>query len=512
MPDREAKDTISLCCKDAHKPDAVCIARMSNNGAVNRYNLPVFSGRRVSHQSADGNDSLHSHSNITNQTLSSTSATSMLSTPSNNIRRIQEQRQQPPQHQHRLQRELRLPVGQGKHKKTLTFDPDRDTISNVKSKLLNLLKSSKRISSSRLASHSGSMASYNISLTIESIEHNRSHLVNTSDGYDYSVFTKRIEPTEDQPYDVEDHTAPTGSKLNPPVKESQIRAWESAEQITKNLIFDASSDSDTDDEEPNIIQSIPGYTKEELNYILSRPRDLKAATGSRDYLQLQEEEEQQLWEFRQRHQIAQERIFAQYLKLSDKRKVQIAQKKELLGRIFGDGNKLNQYFITNNTSLSTLDNLFNMQSTFEEEKEELRKLLDEHKEFERILHETAQSLVNLNCELPNKRTEISNVEISEVEHLNQNKFRAMVAQQLEASYKDFIERYERADGHDSIKINDLPATHEVLSDENIKRLYTRHTSVLDTNDTGEEMQAFALTYLKRCVKQDLDDPVASGES
>lgn len=483
---------------------------MSNNGG-NRYNLPVFSGRRISHQSADRNDSLHSHSNITIQTLSSTSATSMLSTPSNNIRRIQEQRQQQPQHQHRLQRDSRIPGGQGKHKTTLTFDPDRETISNVKSKLLNLLKSSKRTSSSRLASHSGSMASYNISLTIESIEHNRSRLVNVSDGYDYSVFTNRFESMEDQTYDVEDHAALTGSKLSPPVKESQIKAWESAEQITRNLIFDASSESDTDGEEPDIIQSIPGYTKDELNYILSRTKYLKAAMESRDYLQLQEEEEQQLWDFRQRHQIAQERIFAQYLKLSDKRKVQIAQKKELLGRIFGDSNSLNQFFITNNTSFSTLDNLSNVQSTFEEEKEELRKLLDEHKDFERILHETAQSVLNLNSELPIKRPilgEISNVEITEVEHFNKDSFKSMVAQQLDASYKDLIENYERADDHDSLNIDGSKA----LLDKNIKRLYTMRTNMLDSNGTGEELQEFALTYLKRCVKQDLDDLVASGES
>lgn len=435
----------------------------------------------------------------------------MLSTPSNNIRRIQEQRQQQPQHQHRLQRDSRIPGGQGKHKTTLTFDPDRETISNVKSKLLNLLKSSKRTSSSRLASHSGSMASYNISLTIESIEHNRSRLVNVSDGYDYSVFTNRFESMEDQTYDVEDHAALTGSKLSPPVKESQIKAWESAEQITRNLIFDASSESDTDGEEPDIIQSIPGYTKDELNYILSRTKYLKAAMESRDYLQLQEEEEQQLWDFRQRHQIAQERIFAQYLKLSDKRKVQIAQKKELLGRIFGDSNSLNQFFITNNTSFSTLDNLSNVQSTFEEEKEELRKLLDEHKDFERILHETAQSVLNLNSELPIKRPilgEISNVEITEVEHFNKDSFKSMVAQQLDASYKDLIENYERADDHDSLNIDGSKA----LLDKNIKRLYTMRTNMLDSNGTGEELQEFALTYLKRCVKQDLDDLVASGES
>lgn len=435
----------------------------------------------------------------------------MLSTPSNNIRRIQEQRQQQPQHQHRLQRDSRIPGGQGKHKTTLTFDPDRETISNVKSKLLNLLKSSKRTSSSRLASHSGSMASYNISLTIESIEHNRSRLVNVSDGYDYSVFTNRFESMEDQTYDVEDHAALTGSKLSPPVKDSQIKAWESAEQITRNLIFDASSESDTDGEEPDIIQSIPGYTKDELNYILSRTKYLKAAMESRDYLQLQEEEEQQLWDFRQRHQIAQERIFAQYLKLSDKRKVQIAQKKELLGRIFGDSNSLNQFFITNNTSFSTLDNLSNVQSTFEEEKEELRKLLDEHKDFERILHETAQSVLNLNSELPIKRPilgEISNVEITEVEHFNKDSFKSMVAQQLDASYKDLIENYERADDHDSLNIDGSKA----LLDKNIKRLYTMRTNMLDSNGTGEELQEFALTYLKRCVKQDLDDLVASGES
>ena len=65
--------------------------------------------------------------------------------------------------------------------------------------------------------------------------------------------------------------------LFPAIKQSQIRAWESAEKICRGIIFDDDDDDEeesTDDESENTknpIISIPGYTEGELKELSKYP-------------------------------------------------------------------------------------------------------------------------------------------------------------------------------------------------------------------------------------------------
>ena len=87
-----------------------------------------------------------------------------------------------------------------------------------------------------------------------------------SSPYDFSVFTT-VATNEKQHDEV----------LFPAIKQSQIRAWESAEKICRGIIFDDDDDDEeesTDDESENTknpIISIPGYTEGELKELSKYP-------------------------------------------------------------------------------------------------------------------------------------------------------------------------------------------------------------------------------------------------
>lgn len=212
--------------------------------------------------------------------------------------------------------------------------------------------------------------------------------------YDYSVFTNHCINELD---------------LLPCIKESQIKAWESAEKISDNLIFD--NDSDFSDEEDNsivdaghltvdddkkntndldFIKSIPGYTKEELEILLDRV-NIYETSQDFNFKEFEAQEKQILYQHRQELQKRQESYFNQYQSLLAKRKIQITQKKTLLTKIFGYLNLLNQEYITNNTSYSSLDNVMNTSKSYQEDKDEINQILKEDRHFQIILEELKDS-------------------------------------------------------------------------------------------------------------------------
>lgn len=228
--------------------------------------------------------------------------------------------------------------------------------------------------------------------------------------YDYSVF--REYPVGNE----EGHSPPA-------VKESQIKAWESAEKITNNLIFDHDSDLSDDGEinegetnedihidnvKPlsnitdsnaqndilNVIKTIPGYTKGELEIIGKRYLMLQKLDKLNEYNPkiFENEERKLLYKSRQEQQMNQSKIFNQYQSLTGKRKIQVSQKKDMLNKIFGYNNTLNQEYITNNTSYSSLENVMNISKAFHEDKEEINQLLNEDKEFLLSLDEARTNL------------------------------------------------------------------------------------------------------------------------
>lgn len=488
--------------------------------------------RRPSNQSLDHNESLVSNANITGRTVLSSSNASMMSTPSNNIRRIQEQRQQQLQLMKTSQANQLKNVRKNSKAR---FSNLRPSNSNVKYKLLNLQKSSKRFSSSELASHSlENLITSNINQTIESISLNNA--VKEGSGYDYSVYVKRdIEDrSSNQGGGTRDRLGPLleqidnddGSRLNAAVKESQISAWESAEKVTKNLIFNNSSDDDDDELEDSssllgskdAIKSIPGYTDGELNFILSRynlhllRNNANGQLTMADYQRLEEEEEKILWEYRQRHQVSQERIFAQYLSMNDKRKVQVSQKKELLKRIFGNNNNLNQNFITNNTSYSIIENVSNSQLTFHEDEEEISQILEVHEYFQKVLEETLNLIKNAKNHIlsasggshgkhklngTGRKIFNSSYTGNDIEQFSNEKFQSIIASQLDGIYGKYIKKVEKENGSEGDlenggnRANDNDNENENEEDDN--------------DEERDELQSFSIAYLRKCVREDIDE-------
>lgn len=531
-----------------------------------RYNLLTYI-RRPSNQSIDPNDtSFQSQANITGRTISSSSASSMMSTPSNNIRSVVEQRQQRIE---RLQQEQQPQQEKGegttsssstslgtsriRQKNRKSNFLNQRTSTNVKSKLLNLLKSSKLYNSSTSdINHLQDLVAININQTIESIstskerDKNKNNNNNSNNnqnqnikktltsslgnntnkklplaGYDYSVFVKKPEDyLEKDSYqrirDGEANSTSTSS-ASAGVKESQLKAWESAEKVTKNLIFNASDSEDEDvgKEDEEIIKSIPGFTTSELNLVLSRGKD-----RFRGKLQTDEDEEDKiLWEFRQRHQVSQERIFAQYLSINEKRKVQISQKKEFLARIFGSLNNLNQSFITNNTSYSINENLPNNQLTFEEDKEEIAQILEEDEFFQRVLQETNNLILNkkipFNKRNKNGRRKSLGSVIDSNENLddfNNEKFQNFISQQLNKFYNENLLNFKRDERTSTIGDNideDLDYTQENIHNDINSNIEDEFEDENDIDGDHEELQNFALSYLRKCIKEDIDSDTAS---
>lgn len=238
-----------------------------------------------------------------------------------------------------------------------------------------------------------------------------------------------------------------------PIRESQVAAWQLAERVLKSLIFGSdlsSSDDDDsmaiDDDEPTvaplppissagttlgpeaIIKAIPGYTKDELQVVLSAATE---ADAQRNVL-----------EHKRRVHRHHEHIFAQLATVNHKRQVQIDQKREVYTRIFGDANRLNHEYITNNLFYLAIDNLADIHQLFHEDKLEVTSIVAEEKAFLTALAETAKLFASQHCpsrveapvvDLPTKQRRRSPPPIADDE-VDYEKLQGMIARKLDSSY------------------------------------------------------------------------------
>ncbi|KAI5956428.1 hypothetical protein KGF54_000903 [Candida jiufengensis] len=297
-------------------------SNLNHNTVTNQSNQPQ--SRVVSNDLVDSIANSLSY----NRTISSSS--SILSTPSNNIRKFQQQRQQHQNQQNQTQK---------KHHHHNHSDKDEkhsNRISRngqlIKNKLLNL---------------------------------HQSH--------------KQLQPNPIQ----------TQSTSQQPQQPTTQKSLHNAEYYTRTVIFpevssdeeDESNDNDeteTEDFETffkNSINSIPGYTKGELDVLINQ-QELT-----------HEEEKKLLLEYKRKEMTKQERSYMKTSSLSIRRQLQVTQKKEILTKIFGNHNKLNNEYITNNSEFSSFNNNFNLQMVFNEDREEIFHLLEEDNDFKVSMEE-----------------------------------------------------------------------------------------------------------------------------
>jgi hypothetical protein len=295
------------------------------------------------------------------------------------------------------------------------------------------------------------------------------NLVN--DKYDYSIFTSYP--------DIENSVPPN-------VKQSQVNAWESAEQVSKNLIFNDSEDDQSEDEiedfncpqiqineaspnnnlntnhklEPSeiseygqdeswfykIIKSIPGYSKGELEIVL------------KSYCQnLSESEEKQLiYDHNKSFQTNQEKLFNQSSSLQLKRQIQVNQKKNLLRQFFGYSNNLNQNYITNNTSYSSVDNVKNIQKLFHEDKEEINSLIYEKQQFDNQLRLIDQQQVPFDDTHRKRRYKKLDTEAEDLIQVQ-----SLASKNLDEIYDSHMASYEQA-SDDELELELDPGAHDEM--------------------------------------------------
>lgn len=425
---------------------------------------------------------------------------------------------------------------------TTHLKPKKSTNVNlVKNKLLNLQKSLKIYAKSRDDDKESNPKSPTLN--------NKNFILRkpiNMNSYDYSVFTNYSN----------DGSKGSDSSLPPNIKESQIKAWESAEKVTNNLIFENDSDLSDDDE------MIEGETKEDINY---KGGDIAAATGintggatdtggesdgplfrqdpvfdiikaipgiipsqshiifngfkllqqrslldkHNDLNALIEKEEDLLWKENRQQQLKRERLFKQYQSLTSKRKLQIIQKKEVFFKMFGANNTLNQDYITNNTSYSSLENVMNTSKSFHEDNDEIKQMLQEDKEFEISMNETQNLLnhqksnilqevkghfnINLNDSVSNSPRHLSVP--SSQNHggdFDYGKFQKLITTEITKLYEEFV-----IDGNDPGI--DVGVDHHQNTKES-NEFNSRASKIVN-----DEFNNFALSYLRRCIKLEEDN-------
>lgn len=440
---------------------------MSNTN-IPKYNLPRF--RRVPSQHSTDSSFLNPNETAINTTRTVLSSSTMMSTPSNDIRRVQQRQNQPKvvESAHDIKR------------KPISTKPMNNL--NVKKKLLNLLQSLKRkypLSSPTLHfdKFTGPKDTKGDFVLRKPLNMSK---------YDYSMYTSYERPAHSLIiHDIDERETP----LPPPVRESQIKAWELAEKVAANYIFESSSEDEDiandDDIDPiysdtsleeiaaakhnSTIEAIPGYTKGELLVIL---KQFESSQRS-NIPTLKDETEKVLWRYQQQHNASQEKAFSTYQTMTGRRKVQLAQKRELLHKIFGYSNNINHQHLTNNTSHSSVDNVLSVQKAFHEDKEELASLMHEDKVFAETLDDirgnlTAlrQSNVGVNVKRKAKRNEI------DLDDFDLEKFHDITHDKLSYLYDSYL-------GDDA---------QEDFSSE-----------------MDQELQSFTLAYLKKCIREEIDD-------
>lgn len=322
-----------------------------------------------------------SQSGLSSSLRNISSSTSLLSTPSNNIRRAQRINGHKPKDPHSRSR---------KSRPNITLNSASTTAAR---KLLNLqeLKRSLTVVQPFVLRKPADLSEF-----------------------DYFVYARKVGPPGETKSD----------EKSPPVKESQIRAWESAEKVSANMIFDveasASDDAeifedydtsmdvavsdddlsfgddyaDCGDQEMPIVHSIPDYTKGELKILLDYYNKLQSCDSRVDIFIYEEAEKSALSIYREQQRIVHERAYKSNPKPLAKRKLQVFRKKELLYRLFGYSNNINPSYITNNTAYSAFDNVLNASKALQEDHDEIMTLLKLEEEFKSTQSQVAEKITH----------------------------------------------------------------------------------------------------------------------
>ncbi|KHC33974.1 hypothetical protein MGQ_04078 [Candida albicans P76067] len=452
----------------------------------NKYSsLPKFNNHTHSNQSriVSNNDMSTSSIFPYNRTVSSSS--SIMSTPSNNIRKFQRQRQQERQHHEHLPPPSQHQRQTGSSKNEHINNSSRTSKNGrlIKNKLLNLQQSSKQQLINRISDkdprHSHSNSSQSNAKRVTPPVFGLQKVA--SSPYDFSVFTT-VATNEKQHDEV----------LFPAIKQSQIRAWESAEKICRGIIFDDDDDDDdeesTDDESENTknpIISIPGYTEGELKELSKYP-NLSS-----------QEEKKLLTEYKRKVLSQREQNLSNNNLISFRRQLQIDQKKEILSKLFNNQNKLNLDYITDNDNNSidsyTNRNQYNvidnnlisldLHSLINNDMEEVNYLLEEDGNFKILQEEVKQNIFH-------KKIVTDNQQSDENGHgqFDYERFQSLTAKKLDKIYDVHTTRY--------VGVN--------ADDDEYKEpsFYSDDVSNLELE---EELLQFTTGHLRQCIHDSIDE-------
>lgn len=209
-------------------------------------------------------------------------------------------------------------------------------------------------------------------------------------------------------------------QLHPPVRQSQIKAWESAENITSNRIFDYTKpgeeswiDEDTyeygiEEEvsidrgteewaEPaatdGILVLVPELSRSELAIVSDIHTHVQQADVIPELDDLDNDEKSLLWAHARQQSEEYEKLYQSNHTMAGKRRVQVMQKRAFLQKLFGHLNNVNVEFTTNNSSYSCVDGSMSAQKVFHEDKEEICELLEQQQSFQSALEEVRERLL-----------------------------------------------------------------------------------------------------------------------
>ncbi|RCK58025.1 hypothetical protein Cantr_06648 [Candida viswanathii] len=436
-------------------PDNYILPGSRNTSAIststmsNKYSsLPKFNNHRhhhhhhhhthpQPHSRVSSASDMHSTTGLPyNRTISSSS--SIISTPSNNIKKFQRQRQQ---------------ENQQYQTKTNHVPRARGNTRLVKTKLLNLQQSLKQQLINRISEEQPRQGQqhYSSDSRIQFPPHFALGKPEEK-SFDCGIYTRAVERNRNE--------------LFPAVRESQIKAWESAERATRNLVFgnDSSEDESDDDEHDNAIVSIPGYTQGELS-MLFKYKNLSS-----------QEEKTLLSDYKRKFLLQQERsLTSGDSTLSYRRSLQINQKREVIAKMFNNNaNNLNLEYITNNSS-----NVEDVLRAISMDNEELNYLLEEDGNYKLLQEEVKQNVFHKKV-----ITNENQVDEKRNGHFDYDRFQSLTSKKLDKMHDVLVRLLE---GDDST--NDEYREPSFYSDD------------VSNLELEEELLQFTIGYLRKCIKE-----------
>ncbi|KAG7192865.1 uncharacterized protein KQ657_001322 [Scheffersomyces spartinae] len=242
--------------------------------------------------------------------------------------------------------------------------------------------------------------------------------------------------------------------------------------------------------ENNILKTIPSYTSEETNLVVEVFHNFQGKMGGPLSKAAIEQEKRAIDECRTTKYTELEKMYLATRSVVAKRRIQVLQKKDIFLKLFGNSNRLNKEYITNNTLYSSFDSHSSAQKAYLEDKQEVNYLLDEDKANAQAMDELRKKRLLHMIEHPVRLIRMC----EELDEITVEELNKIVSQDLSDIYQRTLTEYDKASGSQSLPTSSSAADRSFLH-ETVKSYDTSTVALL------------CFSHLRSCIKAETNDEV-----